>query len=169
MKYSQLISFFIKLFNYTRYNLVIKKDIAQISGDWMKQFCDQNIRIIRSVGQQDDRNLSTILIELLNEYKQDEKLTIVPLNIAGIHGIPFALIFNKKPIYKYNLKEFDNNIKGKHLIDILTSSSFFSENLTKQVHDLATFQTFNDTYDKNFEQLKADILDLNFDQKISFL
>ncbi|CAF4492840.1 unnamed protein product, partial [Didymodactylos carnosus] len=44
------------------------------------------------------------------------------------------------PIYEYNLKEFDNNIKGKNLIDILTSSSsllssFLSENLTKEVHD----------------------------------
>ncbi|CAF1350754.1 unnamed protein product [Didymodactylos carnosus] len=71
------------------------EDIAQISSEWMKQFSDQNIRITQPLGQQQDRNLSTILIELLNEYKQDEKWRIIPLNIAGIHWITLALIYNK--------------------------------------------------------------------------
>ncbi|CAF3062018.1 unnamed protein product [Rotaria sp. Silwood2] len=75
------------------------------------------------------------------------------------------------PIYEYGLKEFDNNIKGKTLIDILTSSSssLFSDSLTKQVHDLAIFQIFEGTYDKNMQQLKDEILDLNHNQNISFL
>ncbi|CAF4121327.1 unnamed protein product [Rotaria magnacalcarata] len=76
------------------------------------------------------------------------------------------------PIYEYGLKEFDNNIQGKSLIDILTSSSlssFFSDNLTKKVHDLAIFQIFKGTYDKNLQQLKDDISELNQNQNISFL
>ncbi|CAF1439110.1 unnamed protein product [Didymodactylos carnosus] len=119
MKYSQLISFFIKLFNYTRYNLVIKEDIAQISGDWMKEFCDQNIRIIRSVDQQDDRNLSTILIELLNEYKQDEKLTIISLKnlIAQVStGEGKSLIIATIMIIKCVLSEKEH-FYGKRILD----------------------------------------------------
>ena len=75
------------------------------------------------------------------------------------------------PIYEYGLKEFDNNIKGKTLMEILTSSSswFSSDSLTKQVHDLAIFQIFEGTYDKNFEQLKDDLLDLNRNKNIPLL
>ncbi|CAF1332837.1 unnamed protein product [Adineta steineri] len=84
------------------------------------------------------------------------------------------------PIYEYGLKEFDNNIKGKSLIEILTLSSsssllsslsswFLSDSLAKQVHDLAVFQIFGGTYDKTFQQLKDDLLDRNRNQNISFL
>ncbi|CAF3836247.1 unnamed protein product [Rotaria sp. Silwood1] len=71
------------------------------------------------------------------------------------------------PIYEYRLKEFDNNIKGKTLIDILTS--IFPEDLTEQIHDLAIFQTFERSYDKNFKQLIEEILYLNRNQTISFI
>lgn len=75
------------------------------------------------------------------------------------------------PIYEYGLKEFDNNIKGTSLIEILTSSSswFSRENLTKKVHDLAIFQIFQGTYDKSFQELKNDLLDLNRNANISLL
>ncbi|CAF0995535.1 unnamed protein product, partial [Didymodactylos carnosus] len=94
-------------------------DIAQISGDWMKQFCDQNIRIIRSVDQQDDRNLSTILIELLNEYKQDEKLTIISLKnlIAQVStGEGKSLIIATIMIIKCVLSEKEH-FYGKRILD----------------------------------------------------
>ncbi|UJR34812.1 hypothetical protein I4U23_027593 [Adineta vaga] len=71
------------------------------------------------------------------------------------------------PIYEYRLKEFDNNIQGKMLIDILTS--ILSEDLTEQIHDLAIFQTFQRSYDKNFQELIEEILDLNPNQTISFI
>ncbi|CAF3098963.1 unnamed protein product, partial [Rotaria sp. Silwood2] len=71
------------------------------------------------------------------------------------------------PIYEYRLKEFDNNIKGKTLIDILTS--IFPEDLTEQIHDLAIFQIFERSYDKNFQQLIEEILYLNRNQTISFI
>ncbi|CAM4982218.1 unnamed protein product [Rotaria socialis] len=73
------------------------------------------------------------------------------------------------PIYEYNLKEFHKNIEGKCLIDILTTISFSSKYLTRDIHDIALYQTFQGTYDKNAQQLKDDILNLNRNQNISIL
>jgi preprotein translocase subunit SecA len=71
------------------------------------------------------------------------------------------------PIYEYNLKEYDDNIKDKNLIDILKSSR--SKDWAKEIHDLAIFQTFKGSYNKDLEKLTREIFEINKDNRISFL
>ncbi|CAF4292551.1 unnamed protein product [Rotaria sp. Silwood2] len=71
------------------------------------------------------------------------------------------------PIYEYSLKEYESDVKGNSLFDILKSTSM--HNWGQEIHDLALFQTFRGSYDKNLEQLKSEIYDSNEDSAISFL
>lgn len=71
------------------------------------------------------------------------------------------------PIFEYNLKEYDSNVQGNVLFDILKSSAV--KNWRKEVHELAIFQTFKGSYDKSLETLKSEIYELNKENEISFL
>ncbi|CAM4988572.1 unnamed protein product [Rotaria socialis] len=71
------------------------EDIAQISSEYMKEYSEKNARITQALGQQNDRQLSLILIDILKEYQQDHKLTIIPLNIAGNHWVSLALVYRE--------------------------------------------------------------------------
>ncbi|CAF1630925.1 unnamed protein product, partial [Didymodactylos carnosus] len=77
------------------------------------------------------------------------------------------LLHSLDPVYEYNLKKYDCNIRGNNLFDILRLYS--SKNWTKEIHDLAMFQIFKGSYDKNLQQLITEIFELNKEQKISIL
>ncbi|CAM4888627.1 unnamed protein product [Rotaria socialis] len=71
------------------------------------------------------------------------------------------------PIYEYNLSEYDSNMKGENLFDILRANS--SQIWRKEIHELAIFQTFKGSYDKSLEILKTELYQFNRDNQISFL
>ena len=73
------------------------------------------------------------------------------------------------PIYEYNLREYETDINGKELLTIFKEGKAVSANWSKQVHDLAIFQTFKGSNKKDLEQLKKEILELNDSSAISIL
>lgn len=72
------------------------------------------------------------------------------------------------PIYEYGLREYETGANGCDLIDILANGKN-TANWQKQIHDIAVFQVFKGSYDKNLDQLKSEILSLNTEDKISIL
>ncbi|CAM2721942.1 unnamed protein product [Rotaria socialis] len=65
------------------------------------------------------------------------------------------LLNSLDPIYEYNLREYDQNMKGKNLFHILTTTS--SKNWFTEIHNVAIFQTFKDSHVKDLIQLKGEI------------
>ncbi|CAF1512492.1 unnamed protein product, partial [Didymodactylos carnosus] len=105
-------------------------DIAQISSELMKDFTDK-FRIIQPLNQHhekdgddddDDRNCFEILTQILIEYKQDQRTTLIPLNISDNHWIVLTLIRHKNKdviLYKDSLGEDDDIEKREEIQNIL--------------------------------------------------
>ncbi|CAF3462152.1 unnamed protein product [Rotaria socialis] len=70
-------------------------------------------------------------------------------------------------IYEYRLKEYDSNVKGNHLFDILKCTPAIR--WRQEIHALAIFQTFKGSFDKDLEKLKTELYEINKDNAISFL
>lgn len=65
------------------------------------------------------------------------------------------LLNSLDPIYEYNLKEYDQNMKGKSLFQILKTTS--SEKWITEIHNLAIFQTFKGSHVKDLNELIQEI------------
>ncbi|CAF4109919.1 unnamed protein product, partial [Rotaria sp. Silwood2] len=112
------------------------EDIAIISMEWMKEFYGTNFRITQALGKQEDRNLSRILCDVLTEYKQDHRSTIIPLNIAHNHWVTLALIYNEKnkeniALYKDSMGEHHSIVERIEIQNILTNQL---ENMNFKFH-----------------------------------
>ncbi|CAF1488969.1 unnamed protein product, partial [Didymodactylos carnosus] len=108
-------------------------DIVQISSEWMKDFAN-SFRITKALDQQVDRSLRDILTKILIEYKQDQKSTIIPLNIVDNHWIVLTIIHHQNKdiaLYKDSLGE-DNFVKKREEIQKILLEKF--ENIIFKFH-----------------------------------
>ena len=71
------------------------------------------------------------------------------------------------PIYEYHLKEYDSNVQGNCLFDILKCTPV--KKWRQEIHTLAIFQTFKGSFNKDLEKLKTELYEINKENAISFL
>ena len=71
------------------------------------------------------------------------------------------------PIYEYQLKEYDSNVQGNCLFDILKCTP--AKKWRQEIHTLAIFQTFKGSFNKDLEKLKTELYEINKENAISFL
>ncbi|CAF1345440.1 unnamed protein product [Didymodactylos carnosus] len=137
-------------------------ELSVDSNDFSKDILRKHLNLIQEKKKDDSSSININVCELLNNLHK--KLTTILTCDWSIESIRELILY---PIYEYNLKKYDCNIKGNNLFDILRLCS--SKNWTKEIHDLAIFQIYKGSYDKNLEQLITEIFELNKQQKISIL
>ncbi|CAF4582520.1 unnamed protein product, partial [Didymodactylos carnosus] len=152
-------------------------ELSVDSNDFSKDILKKHLNLIEEK-KKDDLSIDINDCQLLNNlHKKLTKMLTCNWSIESIRELILHIDNSKEklehllhsldPVYEYNLKKYDCNIRGNNLFDILRLYS--SKNWTKEIHDLAMFQIFKGSYDKNLQQLITEIFELNKEQKISIL
>ncbi|CAF0923021.1 unnamed protein product [Adineta steineri] len=169
-------------------NEQIEKLLGQLDVD----ITEFNKNILReNLGLKGENNVSPSTIKNQNEiidiqdcellYELHQKLTKI-LTCAGwilnsvVQLVPIIdsklklkhLVNSLDPIYEYKLKEYDENVKGKSVFQILMTTS--SEKWITDIHNLAIFQTFKGSHIKDISELTREIFsgELNKQHNLSF-